>query len=280
MTDTPSGLPTSLRVSLLQLGVPEGESASERLSRVATMVEQEAPDADLVVLPELWMTGYFAFERYADESVTLDDGAIRRMQDIARDHRTHLVAGTFVERGPQGLTNCAVLIDPTGDIVLTYRKMHLFGHGSDESQILVPGRTADVADTAIGTVAMSTCYDLRFPELFRVFAARGAELIIVPAAWPMARVEHWRLFLQARAVENLAFVIGCNGAGVQSGVELGGSSMVIGPWGETIAEAGAAPEIVRTRIDLSSVGRLRADFPVLADRSIRIDAPDPGRSGG
>lgn len=115
---------------------------------------------------------------------------------------------------------------------------------------------------------MATCYDLRFPELFRRLGDLGADVIVLPAAWPMPRVEHWRLLGRARALENQSWVLQCNTAGTHSGVEMGGHSQVVAPTGEVVAELGSEEDVLLTDIDLSLVASVRADFPVLADRRI------------
>ncbi len=113
---------------------------------------------------------------------------------------------------------------------------------------------------------MTTCYDLRFPELYRLLLDEGAQLIVVPAGWPAARLEHWLLLLRARAVENQLFVIGCNQVGMQEGVELAGHSAVVDPWGRILAEAAADEEVLTVDLDLALVAKIRDEFPVLRDR--------------
>jgi predicted amidohydrolase len=136
--------------------------------------------------------------------------------------------------------------------------------------LLSPGARADVAETPLGTVGMTTCYDLRFPELYRVLVDRGAQLVVVPAAWPAARLEHWRLFTRARAVENQVFLLACNAAGTQAGVRLGGHSVVVDPWGRVVAEAGDDEEVLLAELDLQTLTDIRTEFPVLDDRRLVV----------
>lgn len=262
-----------VRVTCIQLAYPDDESKDQRLERVLRLLE-DAADADLVVLPELWPTGYFAFDRYADEAEPLDGPTVTAMREAASRHGIHLLGGSFVERHGDGLANCAVLIAPSGDVALTYRKIHLFGYESQEAILLTPGTTADVADTPFGGVATTTCYDLRFPELYRVLVERGAELVVIPAAWPSARIEHWRLLLRARALENQVFVVACNGVGGQHGTVLGGHSVILGPWGEVLDEAGGdEQEILTADLDLDRVAEVREEFPVLDHRRLEVRGP-------
>jgi len=261
-----------LRIACLQLGYPPGEPKTERVPRVVGLIAEAAVGADLVVLPELWSTGYFSFDRYAAEAELLQGQTITTLRQTASRHRIHLMAGTFVERHDQSLSNCAVLIGPDGNIMHTYRKVHLFGYESQESRLLTPGDDVTVVPTVMGTVGTTTCYDLRFPELYRLLVDQGARLIIVPAAWPAARLEHWQLLLRARALENQVVVVACNGAGPQEQTELAGHSMVVGPWGQIVAEAGGEEQILRAELDLAEVERVRMDFPVLDHRRIRVES--------
>jgi predicted amidohydrolase len=177
--------------------------------------------------------------------------------------------GSLVERAADGLFNTTVFIGPDGEIIACYRKIHLFGYQSEETTLLTPGKEIVVADTPWGRAGFSTCYDLRFPELFRRMVDRGAEIFLIPSAWPLARIEAWRLFNRARAHENLAFLASCNCAGENTGKRYGGHSMIVDPWGKVLAEGGEGGEIVTAEIDTIEAERARAEFPALADRVFR-----------
>jgi predicted amidohydrolase len=135
--------------------------------------------------------------------------------------------------------------------------------------VLTAGTDIVTADLDGTTVALATCYDLRFPELFRAFVDRGAELFLVPAAWPTPRIAHWSLLARARAVEDQAFVIALNGCGDQGAARLGGRSVLVDPWGVARAEAGEDEQVLTADLDLAEVAKVRADFPVLPDRRLR-----------
>jgi predicted amidohydrolase len=197
----------------------------------------------------------------------------------AREIGAHVVAGTFIERGSEGrLHNTAVLLSPDGEIAHTYRKTHLFGFDRGEATLLTAGDDFDVcAAPGLATVAITTCYDLRFPELYRHFVDQGVELVVVPTGWPAARLEHWQVLTRARAIENQVFFVGCNQVGAQEGVELAGHSMVIDPWGQVLAEAGGDEQVLSVEIDLATVAKTRAEFPVLRDRRLAITPPDGRR---
>ena len=260
------GSPTMRRVAIAQVASPDDESPAERIARVEELLRR-TEGTDLIVLPELWSAGYFSFEQYADRAESLDGPTVQMAQRVARDLETEVHLGSIVERGRDGaLHNTAVLVDARGRIAQTYRKIHVFGYQSLESQLLTPGAALGVTSSALGATASTTCYDLRFPGLWQELSARGAEAAIVPAAWPAARREHWRLLTQARAVEHQIWVVATNACGSQSGVTLGGFSRVIDPSGRIVAECGDGEEVLVVDIDPARVAEVRAEFPVIADR--------------
>jgi predicted amidohydrolase len=262
-----------MRVALLQVASPLDESPADRIARIGGMV-RALDDVDLVVLPELWAPGYFAFEEYDERAETMDGPFVAECARWARRLEAHLHVGSFIERDADGrLHNTALLLGPDGDVLLSYRKVHVFGYRSLESRLLSAGERVDAVATGLGTVGTTTCYDLRFPELYRMLVDLGVEVLVVPAAWPLARLEHWRLLTRTRAVENQMVVLACNAAGRQGDVSLAGHSVVVDPWGRVLAEAaGTEEEILYVDVDLSSVGEVRAEFPVLRDRRSGIQA--------
>jgi len=269
-----------MRVAVIQLAYGDEESMPVRVERVSSLVRDVAAEhrPDLVVLPELWGPTGFDYRRWEGLAEPLDGPWTRAMTQLAADAGTALHAGSFVERltepGPDGrtLANTSVLVTADGART-AYRKIHRFGFGSGEPKLLEAG--TDVVTTRIGSgtgepveVGLSTCYDLRFPELYRQQLDAGAELFVVPAAWPAARVSHWTLLGRARAVEDQAFVIQCNTAGTHAGTEMGGHSQVVAPTGEVLAEAGVDEEVLVVEIDPSLVARTRTGFPVTSDRRL------------
>ena len=263
-----------MRIALLQLASPPEESPAERRDRAGRMLA-EAGEADLVVLPELWAAGYFSFEEYPRRAEPLDGPTVAAGREWARRLSAHIHLGSILERDEFGrLFNTAVLLRPDGSIAHTYRKVHVFGYASREAELLTPGAALDVADTTFGRVGATTCYDLRFPELWRDLVDRGARSVVVPAAWPEARREHWRVFTTCRAVEQQVLLIACNAVGVQQGgVRLAGHSRVVDPWGVLLVEAGEQEEVVWCDADPCVVDQVRAEFPVLADRRWSMPVP-------
>jgi predicted amidohydrolase len=240
------------------------------------MVVDGARGADLVVLPELWAPGYFAFDRYDERAEPLDGPTAAAASAWAREIGAYVQLGSLLERTPDGrLHNTALLVDPDGRVVHVYRKIHVFGYRSREAQLLTPGRDVGVTPTPFGRLAVTTCYDLRFPELWRALVDAGAEIVLTPAAWPAARREHWRLFTTCRAVEEQIIVVACNGVGEQDGgTSLAGCSRVVDPWGSVLAEAGADDEgVTKAAFEPGVVAKTRAEFGVLDDRRLGVPAP-------
>ncbi|MCH5672523.1 carbon-nitrogen family hydrolase [Streptomyces gilvus] len=262
-----------MRASLLQIDVNEGESVESRRRRVASLVREQA-GADLVVLPELWTTGAFAYERFAADAEPLEGPTYEAMAKAASDAGVWLHAGSIPERDPEGpLYNTSLLFSPSGDLAAAYRKIHRFGFDKGEAVLMGAGRelvTVRLPDTTLG---VATCYDLRFPELFRSLVDAGAETLVVPAGWPERRRAHWTLLAQARAVENQAFVLACGTAGTHAGVPQAGHSIVVDPWGEVLAEAGSGEEVLTVEFDPARVAATREQFPALKDRVLGLEPP-------
>jgi predicted amidohydrolase len=267
-----------MKVAVIQLAYGDDESVAARTARVTDLVRAQAGH-DLVVLPELWPAGGFDYRRWDERAEGIDGPVAAALSTAAREAGVTLHGGSIVERGAprvagdHGLWNTSLVFAPSGDLVATYRKIHRFGFGEGEPTLMDAGDDlvvldVPVADGAPVAVGLSTCYDLRFPELYRRLVDRGAEVFVVPAAWPMARVAHWTLLGQARAVENQAVVVQCNTAGTHARHEMGGHSQVVDATGEVLALAGAEEEVLSVDLDLAAVMQWRAAFPVLADRRL------------
>ena len=262
-----------MRASLIQIAVEEGESVESRRVRMASLVRDQA-GSDLVVLPELWTTGAFAYERFAEEAEPLEGPTYEAMAKAASDAGVWLHAGSIPERDPDGpLYNTSLVFSPSGELAAAYRKIHRFGFDKGEAVLMAAGSelmTVRLPDTILG---LATCYDLRFPELFRGLVDAGAETLVLPAGWPERRRSHWTLLAQARAVENQSFVLACGTAGTHAGVPQAGHSIVVDPWGEVLAEAGAGEQILTVDFDPAKVGVTRDQFPALKDRVLGLEPP-------
>ncbi|MFE4264239.1 carbon-nitrogen family hydrolase [Streptomyces sp. NPDC056883] len=259
-----------MRASLIQIAVNEGESVVSRRSRVADLVREQS-GSDLVVLPELWTVGAFAYEQFETEAEPLDGPTYGAMAAAARDAGVWLHAGSFVERAGDGsLYNTALVLSPTGELAATYRKIHRFGFDQGEAVMMSAGETLTTVALPEQTLGLATCYDLRFPELFRGLVDAGATTLVVSAGWPARRREHWTLLNRARAVEDQSYVLACGSAGSNGGVEQAGHSLVVDPWGEVLAEAGPGEEVLTVDLDPKKVAETREQFPALKDRRLGL----------
>jgi predicted amidohydrolase len=256
-----------MMVSSIQLAISDRSKADN--VKHALHILGGVADSDLILLPEIWPSGYFSFDRYQAESESVDGPTVDIFREKARERKCHILMGSFVENVEGQIYNTALLLDPDGRTAACYRKIHLFGYQSAESAILSPGRDVVVVDTPWGKSGFSTCYDLRFPELFRLMVDGGAQFFLIPSAWPMARLDAWRLFNRARAHENLAYLISCNCAGYNAGTQYAGHSMIVDPLGQVIAEGGEQEEVVTAEIDPGLVDSTRKEFSFLDNRVFR-----------
>lgn len=253
-----------MKITSIQLEITDRSKAKNVMH--ALHILDGVPPSDLILLPEIWPSGYFSFDRYQAESESVDGQTVEAFRKKALERDCHILMGSFVENDGGRIYNTALLLDPEGSIAARYRKIHLFGYQSDERNILNAGRDVVVVDTPWGSSGFSTCYDLRFPELFRQMVDKGAKFFLIPSAWPMARLDAWRLFNRARAHENLAYLISCNCAGINAGNRYAGHSMIVDPLGQVIAEGGDTEEVVTAEIDPGLVDSVRNEFSFLDNR--------------
>ncbi|WP_134700758.1 carbon-nitrogen family hydrolase [Ammoniphilus sp. YIM 78166] len=254
-----------MKIASVQLEIRDHETKEQRIERVDSMLNQLS-GSDLIMLPEVWATGYFSFDRYIDESEELNGPFVQQFSAKAKQLNAYLFAGSFIERNNGKYYNTSVLFSPHGQLLGTYRKIHLFHYGSAEGKLLTRGESPVVIETDFGKVGLSTCFDLRFPELYRAEVDLGAEFLLVTSAWPHQRLEHWKLFNAARALENQCFLISSNCVGTTHNVLLGGHSRVVDPWGNVIASVGDHEAVLKTEIDPSQIAHIREVFPQLKHR--------------
>src|ERR671916_2140199 len=244
--------------------------AADRLTRAAA-----AAGAELVVLPEKWPV-LGTPEQTAAGAEPLDGPALSWARGAARDLGIDLVAGSIAERveGAARGANTSVHIGPDGQDRATYRKIHMFdvevgGRTYRESEHEAPGDEPALSATADGTgLGLTICYDLRFPELYRLLATDGAKVLTVSAAFTETTTrEHWEVLLRARAIEDQCFVIAANQVGEPApGIRTGGRSMIVDPWGLVLATAPDTETFVIADLDLERLRTIRAKLPSLANR--------------
>lgn len=258
-----------IKVASLQLRITDDQTKEERIAYVRAQMDKVS-GADLILLPEIWNIGYFSFEQYESQSEALSGPTVSAVAEKAKELNAYVFAGSFVEKNDGKLYNTSVLLDNKGKITGTYRKMHLFGYGSAETKLLTPGSEVVTLKTELGVLGLSTCYDLRFPELYRRMMEQGAEVFLVTSGWPFPRVANWVALNQVRALENVCYLISCNCAGVNRGKQFLGHSMVVDPWGVTIAGSAEEERIIIAAIDPALVHQIRAEFPPLRDRVLKL----------
>ena len=245
-------------------------------------------DAQILFLPEY--CGGLMTEGAAVVPPAAPEGAHPFLNDIrqfARDAAVWINVGSVAIDGSDGrIINRGYMIDPSGALHGRYDKIHMFDIQLSEDEIyresdrVSPGAQAVIHDTPFGRIGHTICYDLRFPDLFRSLAKAGAEILICPAAFTQKTGEaHWHVLNRARAIENTRFVVSCCAIGdVPGGGACFGHSLVVSPWGDVVADGGAAPGVVHARIDLEHVTQSAARIPSLqADRPYQL-AGTPGRS--
>lgn len=253
-----------ITIALAQMEISLGRPEANHLQAQSLANQAVAQDAHVLLLPELWATGY-DMDRVQEYAAPLDGGHFALMAELARMHGLY-VAGTALEENPGGRPfNTAALYGPDGNCLGAYQKVHLWAP-LGEVEHMTPGDRLPAFELKWGTVAIAICYDLRFPELWRRLTDAGAQLVLIPAEWPARRVEHWRLLLRARAVENQIYVAGCNRAGTGPDGEFGGHSAVVDPWARVLVEGNSQPGLFTATIEMEEVTRARQSFPFLADR--------------
>jgi len=267
-----------VRVALVQTTSTEDVPAN--LAAASRLVEEAAErGASLVALPE-----NFAFLRREggpiDCAQGLDGEIVGCLRELARRLRVRILGGTFPEAGASAarVYNTSVLISPAGEIEAVYRKIHLFdvdlaasgGGVYRESAFVAPGQEVVVAQTPDAVIGLSVCYDLRFPELYRALAARGAQILTVPSAFTRETgKDHWEVLLRARAIENQAFVLAPAQCGRHSETRAShGRSLIVDPWGLVLAQGGDRPGLVLADCDLGELARIRASLPALEHRRL------------
>jgi predicted amidohydrolase len=254
----------TVRIASIQLKVAE-ESKDQSLEHASQMIRQ-CRGADLILLPELWNIGFMSFDRYRNEAETQEGPTLTLLRALSKELSCHLHTGSLVEKRGHQLYNSSFLLSPRGEILGSYQKIHLFTYQSEESEILTPGTSIAVIPTELGSLGLATCYDLRFPELFRKMLDQGAEFFLISSAWPTPRLEHWLLLNRTRALENLSYLISSNCVGINRGTRFAGHSLVVDPMGEIIAEGDDEECVVWGEVNRNIVPKARSEFPALRDR--------------
>jgi len=258
-----------LTVSIAQIAVVQSDPEENLRKGEAWIVEAARKGSDIICFPEMWTTGFnwINNERMAHEH----EKVIDRVAELAKRYKIW-VNGSMLALNENGkVSNTSILFDSNGARVGTYRKTHLFSL-VHEDEHMEAGKSLCIIDTPWGLVGLSICYDIRFPELFRTYALKGAKIILSPAAFPNPRIHHWKILVRARAIENQMFMIGANQVGSEDFGRGGvltyfGNSVIIDPWGETISEASETKEeLLTATIDIDRVDEIRGKIKAFRDR--------------
>jgi predicted amidohydrolase len=271
MTDTPRNK-ANFRVGLIQMR--SGRAPQQNIDAAAKLIDEaKAAGADYVQTPE--MTNIMEVRRESLFAALVPeeaDASLAAFRDTARRHRLWLHVGSLaIKVSPEKAANRSFLIDPKGEVVARYDKIHMFdvdladGETYRESRSYRPGETAVTADLPWGRLGLTVCYDLRFPALYRALAEAGSSFLAIPAAFTRQTGEaHWHILMRARAIENTCYVLAAaQGGKHENGRETFGHSLVVDPWGRVIAEGGTEPGVVMAEIDLADITTARARIPSL-----------------
>ena len=269
-----------MRVGVVQMNSQDDLAAN--LRRATALVDEAAKaGAEVISLPENFaFFGDDAQKRAHAEVVggRAHGPIVSALAEVAKEHRVHIVAGGMPERSDDAERpfNTSVLVDPSGAVVATYRKVHLFdvdlpdGTSLKESQATTAGRDASVTDVRGVKLGMTVCYDLRFPELYRALGAKGARVVTVPAAFTLTTgKDHWHVLLRARAIENQVFIVAAAQHGKHPrGRQTYGKSLIVDPWGDVLAQCGEGEGFAVARLDFAYQDKVRAAIPCLDHRKM------------
>ena len=263
---------------LAALQMTSGADKAKNLDVSTRLIRQAASlGANFIGLPENFAWMGLEPER-AQNAEPLDGPTLSTMASLARELKVTLLAGSVLETGAPGgrLFNTSTLFGPDGARLATYRKMHLFdvevgdGQTYRESAAVAPGTEVVVAETALGKVGLSVCYDLRFPELYRAQSSQGATLFTVPAAFTLATgKDHWEALLRARAIENQGYVFAPAQQGKHPGDRMTwGHAMIVDPWGLVVARSSEGEGLALAHFDAALIGKVRRNLPALQHRKL------------
>lgn len=252
-----------MKVSVIQMDMKLADPAYN-FSHAEELIRKAAGDGpDVVLLPETWNTGFFPKENLASYCDRDGTETKRRIGALAAELGVNIVAGSISNRKYDGIYNTAFVFDRKGACVAQYDKTHLFTPSGEHAYYKLGDHpcTFELDGKRCGLII---CYDLRFLELVRTLALTGLDVLFIPAQWPAIRRRHWDTLVAARAIENQMFVVACNSCA--SDTKCGGSSRILDPWGEVIAEADDRETVISGELDFSVIEQIRSSINVYRDR--------------
>jgi omega-amidase len=256
-------------VSLAQIEIVQADPGANLIKAENLVAEAARRKSDIICFPEMWTTG-FNWE-FNEKNAPSHEAYIQKVADLAHRHGIWINGSMLALNEVGKVANTSILFNPQGEQAAIYRKTHLFSLLHEERH-MEPGSALTIADTPWGSIGLSICYDIRFPELFRTYALKGARITLSPMAFPHPRLDHWRILVRARAIENQMYMVGINRVGnedlgADGMISYFGTSCIIDPWGKTVVEAGERDEMLLTAtIDLSYADEVRKKMTVLGDR--------------
>ena len=257
-----------IRAAAYQFDVKLGDRDAnlENVHRAIDFITLEG--IDLLVLPEMWSSGFDYANLAAHAAAT--PKIVAELSEKAKAGKM-VIVGSLPEEVDGRIYNTTYAIDADGSIAGSYRKVHLFTP-SGEGEGFAAGDTPVVCDTAAGRLGLVICYDLRFPELSRALVDKGMEILVVSAQWPAPRTRQWETLLRARAIENQVYVVGCNRCGMDPALAYDGHSMLISPMGEVLGTAQACNDRVHAEFDFKKMEDFRSAIPCLKERAFEVYA--------
>lgn len=264
---------TKIKIALCQMNVIDNKE--ENLNKASSMIAKSVEEnADFIVLPEMFNCPYSndKFVEYCEEEKT--SATLSKIAALARENNIYILAGSIPEKEDGHLFNTSYLFDKSGNITAKHRKMHLFDIDVKgkitfkESDVLTAGNEFTIAETEFGKVGIGICYDIRFPELARIMAQKGALILFYPGAFNMTTgPAHWELLFKSRALDNQVYCVGVAPAlNEDASYHSFGHSIITNPWGDILAEATEKEELIISEIDLDEIKKIREELPLLKNK--------------
>jgi len=252
---------TSLTITLVQMNVALGRP-EKNLTRCRELLNSSSTDTDIILLPELWSSGYDYenFSRLAAATPTM----LVELGRIATTRNAY-IGGSLIENDRENFYNTFYMLNHRGELIAAYRKIHLFSLMDEEKHFHAGSKPCLIEIRGL-KVGLMTCYDIRFPELSRSLTLKGAKLLLICAQWPQPRTAHWNTLLKARAIENQLYVAACNriGQGVEN--HYPGNSAIYNPWGTAVLKAPRHQGAFRATLNLAKIEQTRATIACFRDR--------------
>ncbi|GAB4296010.1 MAG: carbon-nitrogen family hydrolase [Ignavibacteriaceae bacterium] len=249
-----------MKITLVQFN-PDWEDKSRNIEKLEKLLEANAPKTQLIVLPEMTLTGFTMNSGKFSEKI--DGESFNFFSDTARRFNSDVIAG-IIEQSGSNYFNTLLHVDKSGNLKSRYRKIHPFSY-STENIHYSAGNEPVVTEIDGVETGLSICYDLRFPELYRLYAKKKVKLLINIANWPDTRITHWKTLLKARAIENQCFFAAVNRVGKDLKLNYTGQSNIIDPMGYEIITTDDKESIITAEFDINKVDNVRSEFPFLKD---------------